>query len=168
MNKTMEPCGQVPANAPKRKGFLFYLFLAVVLLTIDQVTKYWVQTVLQSIGMIDVIDGVLSFTYVRNYGAAFGMLEGQKWLLLILTIVILAGGIWFFLRNKLTNPWLLSGGAAVLAGAMGNLIDRFRLSYVIDFIEVRFISFPVFNIADCCVVIGMLILGICILRGKTT
>jgi len=149
-------------------GLLFpYLVFAVLLIVIDQMTKYWAQMKLQPIGCIDVIDGVFSFTYVRNTGAAFGILQGQKWLFLILTVLVLAAALWYLIRNKITNPVLLISGSAVWAGAVGNLIDRIRLSYVIDFLEVRFISFPVFNVADCCVVVGMIVLGFYILRGKS-
>ena len=122
---------------------------------------------MQSKGFINVIDGVFSLSYVRNTGAAFGILQGQKWLLLVLTVAVLVLAIWYLVHEKITSPIILASGAAVLAGAVGNMIDRIRLSYVIDFLEVRFISFPVFNVADCCVVIGMIVLGICILRGKT-
>ncbi len=149
-------------------GLLFpYLLLTVGLVFADQLTKYWAQTKLQPIGCIDVIDGVFSLTYVRNTGAAFGMLQGQKWLLLVLTAVVLMAAIFYLIRNKITNPVLLSSGAVVAAGALGNMIDRIRLSYVIDFLEVRFITFPVFNVADCCVVLGMVVLGCCVLRGET-
>ncbi len=156
----------------KKKEFSFwlllpYLLFGVLLIVIDQWTKYWAQTKLQPKGFIDVIEGIFSLTYVRNTGAAFGILQGQKWLLLLLTVVVLVFAIWYLIRNRITNPWILTSGATVLAGAVGNLIDRIRLSYVIDFLEVRFITFPVFNVADCCVVFGMIILGICFLRGKT-
>lgn len=156
----------------KNKEFCFrmffpYLLFAVILIGIDQVTKYWAQTRLQEIGFIDVIEGVFSLTYVRNPGAAFGILQGQKWLLLILTGIVLVLAIFYLIRSKTTDVLVLTSGAAVFAGAVGNLIDRIRLSYVIDFLEIRFISFPVFNVADCCVVVGMIVLGICIMRGKT-
>lgn len=156
----------------KKKEFSFrlllpYLVFCLVIIVIDQLTKYWAQTKLQPKGFIDVIDGVFSLTYVRNTGAAFGILQGQKWLLLVLTLVVLIGAVWYLIHSKTTNPVLLASGSAVLSGAVGNLIDRIRLSYVIDFLEIRFIHFPVFNVADCCVVVGMIVLGICILRGKT-
>ncbi len=144
-----------------------YLWFGIIIIAIDQLTKHWAQTKLQPKGFIDVIDGIFSLTYVRNTGAAFGILQGQKWLLLGLTVLVLIGAVWYLLHSKITNPILLTSGSAVMAGAVGNLIDRIRLSYVIDFLEVRFISFPVFNVADCCIVVGMLVLGIYILRGKT-
>lgn len=155
----------------KKKSFSFgllfpYLLLLAGLISLDQLTKYWAQTKLQPIGCIDVIEGIFSFTYVRNTGAAFGILKGQKWLLLVLTVVVLLYAVYYLIRHKITNPVLLISGTAVAAGALGNMIDRIRLSYVIDFLEVRFITFPVFNVADCCVVLGMIVLGFFILRGE--
>lgn len=156
----------------KKREFSFrlllpYLLCSLVLVGIDQVTKYWAQTKLQPLGCIDVIKGVFSFTYVENQGAAFGILQGQQYLFVVLTAIVLIGGIWYVVHHKITDPWLLSSGAAVFAGAVGNLIDRIRFSYVVDFLEFRFMTFPVFNVADCCVVLGMIALGFCILRGKT-
>ena len=167
MNDSKELVGNSLRNREKRGKWVClipYFLLTAALLAIDQTMKFWAEHVLQEIGTVDVVDGVLSFTYVRNYGAAFGMLAGQKWLLLILTSAVLVVGVWFFVRN----PVLLSSGAAVFAGAAGNLIDRFRLSYVIDFFEIRLFQFPVFNFADCCVVLGMIVVSICILRGSYT
>ena len=168
MNRAKEQTEKMHTDANGTKKWLRlipYLLLGMALLAADQMTKYWAEHVLQGKGTIDVIDGVFSLTYVRNYGAAFGMLSGKTWLLLLLTSVILIMGIWYFCRNRITNPLLLSSGAAVLAGAVGNLIDRFRLSYVIDFLEIRLFQFPVFNFADCCVVLGMIVVAFCILRG---
>lgn len=143
-----------------------YLILSLILIGIDQLTKYWAQTKLQGKQCIDVIEGVFSFTYARNTGAAFGMLQGKKIFLLVLTVVVLAVAVWYLIRKKVTDSVVLTASAAVFAGAVGNLIDRIRLSYVIDFLEIRFFSFPVFNVADCCVVLGMIVLVICVFRGK--
>lgn len=147
------------------RALLPYLLFAAALLAVDQGTKYWAQHYLQLQREIPVIEGIFSFTYVQNYGAAFGMLSGQRWILLLLTCGILIGGVWLVVRYRITQPALLLSGTAVFAGAIGNLVDRIRLSYVVDFLEVRFFSFPVFNLADCFVVVGMAMLAILIVRG---
>jgi signal peptidase II len=135
------------------------LLVGLSVFGIDQLTKHWASTVLadQSSPYVAILDGVLSFNYTLNHGAAFGVLEGSGVLFALIAIavvaVILASIIWFPARRLVT---LCSLGLQ-LGGAMGNLADRVRLGYVVDFIYIR--PFPVFNIADAAIVSGACLLA---------
>ena len=112
---------------------------------------------------IPVIKDVLYFTYVENRGAAFGILQNHRWIFITVTILAMIAIIVYIAWKEPKNKILLVSLALILGGGIGNLIDRISLSYVIDFIDVRLIHFPVFNIADICVVCGCILLCIYIL-----
>lgn len=105
------------------------------------------------------IPEVLQLSYTENEGAAFGMLEGGRWFFVVLTgLIMLALGA-FVLCGRLRRYTMFNISATlILAGGIGNLIDRLVQGYVVDMIEVTLVSFPLFNIADCCVVIGSVLL----------
>lgn len=156
------------------------LLLAAVMVVLDQLSKTWVVSELALGASVPVGLG-FSFTHTRNGGAAFGMLRNMKLELLGLTVdgtfllgllsALVALGLVVYLQRHRGKLGPLMGGALalVLAGAIGNMIDRFRLGYVIDFIhfQVGSFDFPVFNVADCCVVIGagLLVLATLITPG---
>ena len=133
-----------------------------ILIVADQLTKMWSVTQLHNVErVISVIDGVFEFRYAENPGVAFSMLEGQRWIFIPVTLVI--GGIIFamMLRSPLRRyPLFNITCVLILSGAIGNLIDRIAYGYVIDFLYFRLIDFPIFNFADCCVVIGAILLFI--------
>jgi len=135
------------------------LFLLVILL--DQSTKYFVQRFLPLNGGITVLPGVLSLTYINNPGAAFGILPYKTVLLVVLTFLLFF--LVFLFRNRIPRqPSFLRWGLALgLGGATGNLIDRLRFGSVIDFIDLRFWpmkNFPIFNIADLAISCGVLLI----------
>ena len=106
------------------------------------------------------IDGVLELQYLENRGSAFGMLQNQKFIILFVGIVFLAVIIFFLFRMPLQKKYnivhiLLS---VVIAGGIGNMVDRFRFDYVVDFISFVLINYPIFNVADCYIVVAMIIL----------
>ena len=128
---------------------------AAVFLAADQITKYIVITNMELGQSIDFIDGLLDFTYIHNDGGAWGMLGGSRWLLIGLTAVIMVVLIILLIKNKGKNKLFFWAGALIVSGGIGNMIDRvFRGGEVIDFLHATFINFPIFNIADCAVVIG--------------
>jgi signal peptidase II len=136
---------------------------------IDQLTKKWAVDVLKDSESIKIIGDFLNFSYIENRGAAFGMLQNKLWLFIIVTaaMIILLGYMYFRIKN-ITNLSRLSI-VMIVSGAIGNLIDRVRLRYVVDFIHVRFgnfYDFPVFNIADSLVVCGTFLMVILILFNK--
>lgn len=139
------------------------LFAAVVVLTlIDQLTKFWAVAELHHADrVISVIDGVFELRYTENPGVAFGQLSGQGWFFIPLTVLFIVLFVIMLLRSPLRTRLLFSiPVACITAGALGNLIDRIAYGYVVDFLYVRLIDFPIFNFADCCVVIGAIVLFI--------
>ena len=138
------------------KGFdnMIYLIISAVIVAADIITKIWAMNTLAEIGSIPVWDGVFRLTYIENRGAAFGILQDRRWIFILLTVLILAAVAYaaFRFRNK---PRLLCLGMSFLVGgAVGNMIDRIHLGYVVDFLDFCLIDFPVFNTADIFVCVG--------------
>jgi len=141
-------------------------FVTIIALVLgDQFIKLQAVNRLSGMNSIPIIKDVLELTYVENRGAAFGMLEGKQiFLVLITTIVVVAIAIYYKkLPADSKYKWLKLSFILIISGAIGNLIDRIRLSYVIDYIYFKLIDFPVFNLADCFVVVGTILLSILIL-----
>lgn len=127
----------------------------VVLIGIDQITKIWAASALANDRVISVIDGVFEFAFAKNTGVAFSMLEGKRWIFIPMTILIGAAILTMMLRSPLRRYRLFNITCVlILSGAIGNLIDRMVYGYVVDFLHATFINFPIFNVADCFVVIG--------------
>ncbi len=135
--------------------------IAVVLIAVDQIVKNWAQEVLTK-GEIAVIENVLYFKYTENTGVAFSMFSDNRWLLIGVTSVMLIVVLAFFLSGKVTEKLEQFSLALILAGGVGNLIDRISLGYVIDFIDVRIINFAIFNIADICICVGAFLLCVAV------
>lgn len=135
----------------------------------DQFTKLWAVDVLKDGESIRLIGNFLRLTYAENKGAAFSILQNQLWFFIIATVVMLIIlGYMFFMAKNLTPLSRLSI-SMIAGGAIGNFIDRLRLGYVVDFIDVRFGSFynfPIFNIADSFVVCGTILMILLILFNK--
>ena len=131
-------------------SIVMYLLAVLMMVIVDQAVKYWAVTMLASIGTIPLISGVLSLTYVENRGAAFSILEKQIWLFVALAVVILCGIVYALKTDKIQAPMLV-----IAAGAIGNVIDRVVNHYVVDMIQLEFIRFPIFNIADIYVCVGV-------------
>lgn len=139
-----------------------YLFMALFILGVtaaDQLSKFLVVQNIPLFSQVDAIPGLFHLTYVRNTGAAFSLFQGMQWLFLVMFLALTVGIIWEFSKKRLPfttfERWCI---AAIYAGGLGNMIDRLRLGYVIDMIEVEFIRFPVFNVADCFVTCGCIAL----------
>lgn len=140
------------------------LFTATLLFVVtDQVTKFLVEKILPKDTTISIIPSVLHLTYVKNYGAAFGILQNQKFFLLGVTSIILIGIIIFLFFKEIKSGFLLWALVLIISGGIGNLIDRVFRGYVIDFIDFRLINFAVFNLADSYVCIGVFLIIIYIL-----
>lgn len=132
------------------------LYLAIFLFTIllDQLSKFLMTSNFAPGEGFCVIKGILDFTYIRNEGAAFGMLQGARWFFIVLTVVVFAALIIYLIKSKPTSHLEKTALTLLAGGALGNFIDRVILGFVRDFIEVKFIDFPIFNVADCFVCIG--------------
>lgn len=138
-----------------------YFVLVALLLVLDQLTKWWSSTTFPLNGEGRYIFLGFHFTYVQNTGAAFGIFQDGTLPLGILSAVVSAAILVYLIVRGKSIPVLQRYAlASIFAGAIGNMIDRFRLGYVIDFIHfnVPGFSFPVFNVADSCVVIGAILL----------
>lgn len=145
-----------------------FLYIALIVI-LDQVTKFLAKTKLQPIGNIDLIPGIFSLSYVENRGAAFGLFKGNKILLIGVTTLVTIFIIYYIIKYKNINKYFKLSLILVAAGAIGNLIDRITLSYVVDFFHfyIRDIfDFPVFNIADISVVCGTILLMLNIIFVK--
>ena len=154
------------------------IILAAVILIADQLTKlfsvgFFVEKgemlytgALENVGdSVDLIPKVFSFTYVLNDGAAFGILKNQRLFFLITTLIVCGVGIFFLVRMPKKHIVLKLASGFILGGAIGNLVDRVVIGVVRDFLEATFIetvtgySFPVFNVADIFVVVGVILLA---------
>lgn len=150
----------------KKKLFLFLDLLSIIaLILIDQYTKYLAVIHLKDKAAFNIINGVLELNYLENKGAAFGMLQNQKVFFIFVAIVILSVIAYVLYKSPDDRKYtilhvLLS---FIAAGAIGNMIDRIRYDYVVDFIYFVLINFPIFNVADIYVSISTLILIILLL-----
>ncbi|MCG8502855.1 MAG: signal peptidase II [Firmicutes bacterium] len=144
---------------------MIWTILVLGILALDQYTKYLAATKLINYNTIPLIKNVFHLTFVENRGAAFGILQGQKWLLIVVTSTIIIAMVYYVIKSKSNSRLLLASFSMVIGGAIGNLIDRVRLGYVIDFLDVYIYSYnyPVFNIADSFVVVGTIFLSYYIL-----
>ena len=141
------------------------IILAVILVWFDQFTKKLAVSKLMGKPAFPIIKGVLEFDYLENRGVAFGMFQGQRIMILIVGVVFIVGLLIFMLKmpegRKYTILHVIL--SFVIAGGVGNIIDRVSLEYVIDFISFVLIHFPIFNVADCYVVCGVIAMCIMIL-----
>jgi signal peptidase II len=152
----------VSARAGSQK--LWYLAVAVMVMAFDQFTKYWVSVKLREGDEIDVIRGFFKLSYTENPGIAFGMLNNGnvKWLLVAISVTAIMVVVYYMRRTPISNTLLLWSLALLAAGICGNLIDRFRLGRVIDFLLLyyRDYQWPVFNVADTAITIGAALMAI--------
>ncbi len=134
---------------------MFYAILTTALVVLDQIVKYLVRANIPLGGNVPFIPYLLDLTYVQNTGAAFSMLRSHTWLLTLTSAVVVLGMCGLLMRSFFKNPLGLFSAALVLAGGMGNLIDRVVFGFVTDMFQTTFIEFAVFNVADCCITIGV-------------
>ncbi len=128
--------------------------IMILCVILDQVTKFAALEKLAPIGTYPLIEDIFHFTYVENRGAAFGMLADHRWVFMVLSTVAILGMLGWLFWEKPKSWWIRVSAAFVIAGGIGNMIDRVRLGYVVDFIDCRFIDFYVFNVADSFVCVG--------------
>lgn len=141
---------------------------------IDQITKLLVLSNLRGNSPVILIDNLLSFVYVENRGAAFGILQNKQWLFVLVTVLSVCIFLYvliFYYKNL--SLWLLFSLSLILGGTIGNFLDRIRLGFVVDFISVKILNrynFAVFNLADSFIVIGaiMLVFYIVFLEPKVS
>lgn len=139
-----------------------YYVIAVVMIVIDQWTKYLVIENMTIGESIPIIDNIFYLTSHRNPGAAWGILQGQMWFFYIITLIVVGIIIYYIEHYAKTNRLLGISLGLVLGGAIGNLIDRVRFQEVVDFVDVYIFSYdyPIFNVADSSLVVGVILIGI--------
>lgn len=128
--------------------------MIILIVAFDQITKYFAEKTLANGRIVSFIPKVVQFRYAENTGMAFSMLSGARWIFVALTIMVCGGVLYYLFSNKCKSLWLYWSLGVVASGGIGNLIDRCRYGYVVDFIEPTFTDFAVFNIADCAVTCG--------------
>ena len=127
-----------------------------LMLAIDQATKHLIAASFIPGASRPFLPPLVYLTYVQNTGAAFGLLKGQQTLFIVISLLVIAWGIWEFRTKASMTHSSVWGYALILGGAAGNLIDRLRLGYVVDFIDLR--VWPVFNVGDSAITIGVALL----------
>lgn len=142
---------------------MLFSVLTLILIIADQYTKHLAVKFIKPVGSVEVIKNILRFSYVENRGAAFGMLRDARWVFITVTVISVAAIVWWMVFRRPESRLLRVSLLLILSGALGNLIDRIMLGYVTDMIDVAFIDFPVFNFADCCVVVGAVLFAIYVL-----
>ncbi|WP_332372179.1 signal peptidase II [Lactococcus cremoris] len=146
---------------------LLSLVIIVVGIIADQVFKNWVVANIQLGDTKKIWPDVLSLTYIKNDGAAWSSFSGQQWFFLVLTPIVLIVALWF-LWKKMGQNWCFAGLTLIIAGALGNFMDRVRQGFVVDMFQTEFMNFPIFNIADILLSVGFVVLFIAILTDKET
>ena len=136
------------------KKHLWCSVMILMIVAFDQVTKYLSVRYLKGKEAAAFIPGIVQFRYAENTGMAFSLFSGARWIFIAVTVVVCAAGLWYLFSGRCKSLWAYWSLGVIISGGIGNLIDRVRFSYVIDFIEPVFINFAVFNIADSAVSLG--------------
>lgn len=136
-------------------AYILAVVTAVLFLGLDQLTKFIVIKDMQLFESVPFIKGLMNFTYIHNTGGAWGILNKHTWVLIVFTALAMLVCLFVLIKYAKTSKLLFFALCLILSGGVGNMIDRiFRGGKVIDFLEVTFIDFPVFNVADIAVCIG--------------
>lgn len=149
----------------KKKGLFACLISAAGLIGLDQWTKALAVTHLKGQQELVLIKGILELRYLENRGAAFGMFQGRQFFFFLVALVVFGVVLYGFYRMPFTRRYFPMAACMVLltSGAVGNMIDRIKQQFVVDFIYFRLINFPVFNVADCYVTIAAFLLIILVM-----
>lgn len=134
------------------------IIFGIFLVAADQAIKFWAVNVLKPVKVMDFIQigdiEIIGFRYTENTGAAFSSFSGARWFLIGFTLIMLVVLLIFVIKYKNKNIFFLISAVMIMSGGIGNLIDRIRQGYVVDYLDVKLFNFAVFNFADICVVLG--------------
>lgn len=148
---------------------LLELVIIILGLILDRISKLWALGSLKGTEGIEVIKNIFALEYLENRGAAFGMLQNKIWFLVITTVLVAGGMVYYLIKHKPKSKILRIGLAMIISGAIGNFIDRIYYNFVVDFILFHYKDvyyFPTFNVADILVSVGTFFLIICILKDE--
>lgn len=139
--------------------FLYMVLFAAGIVAVDQITKFLTVAHIGLYQHVEMLPGVLGLTYVQNTGAAFSSFEGMQWLFAVIFLIFTGLILWEYFKKPQPftrlERWCI---AAIYGGGLGNMIDRLRYGYVVDMIKTEFMEFPVFNVADCFITCGCIML----------
>ena len=138
------------------------LAIAAVLLAADQITKYFVLRDLKPLHSMTILNGLLEFSYIENTGAAFGLFKNIIWFVFLVTAAAAVALLVILFRYRKHTFFSYAASTLLIAGGIGNLIDRIFYGFVVDFIHVMFFDY-IFNFADCCVTVGVVLFVIHVL-----
>ena len=145
---------------------LYFPLAAVMLILLDQLSKQWIVNHIPLNAIRKCVPGIFSLTYLRNYGAAFSILQNQQWFFTVITLTVVGAACYYFIKNINGNFWFLFGLLLIISGGIGNFIDRVRLSYVVDMVHLDFMNFAIFNVADSYLTVGVVILFIALWKEE--
>ncbi|MBP2619839.1 signal peptidase II [Streptococcus panodentis] len=138
----------------------------LTLVLLDQLVKFYIVSDFKLGQVRDFIPQLVSLTYLQNTGAAFSMLENQQWLFTLVTFLVIGGAVYYLIKHLHASKWLLAGLTLVIAGGLGNFIDRLRQGFVVDMFQLEFIHFAVFNVADMYLTFGVAILLLLMIKEE--
>lgn len=136
---------------------MWYVLLLAACVAGDQLLKWWVTAHLEMGQSAPLLPGVVQLTRLHNTGAAWSSFSGKTGLLAIVTIVLMAAVAWLLVKKIVRHPLGVTAGVLILGGGIGTVIDRVCRGYVVDMFDLQFISYPIFNLADCFVVVGVIL-----------
>ena len=148
----------------KKRGIVAGIIVALIVL--DQLVKAYV---VQNIALGEIkswIPNLVSLTYLQNRGAAFSMLQDQQWFFAVITLVVMAGAIWYLHKHIEDSLWIVFGLVLIIAGGLGNFIDRIGQGFVVDMFHLDFVNFAIFNVADSYLTVGVVVLLIAMLKEE--
>ena len=145
---------------------LYFPLAAVMLIVLDQLSKQWIVNHIPLNAIRKCVPGIFSLTYLRNYGAAFSILQNQQWFFTVITLAVVGAACYYFIKNINGNFWFLFGLLLIISGGIGNFIDRLRLGYVVDMVHLDFMNFAIFNVADSYLTVGVVILFIALWKEE--
>ena len=134
---------------------MWYIVALAACVAGDQLLKWWVVSHLEVGQSAPLLPGVMQLTRLHNTGAAWSSFSGKTGLLAIVTIVLMLAVAWLLVKRIVRHPLGVTAGVLILGGGIGNVIDRMCRGYVVDMFDLQFIDYPIFNLADCFVVIGV-------------
>lgn len=143
-----------------------FLLISVGIVIFDMVTKLMVTNNMTLGQTIPVIEDVFHITYIENTGASFGIFPGARWFFVVVTVLLIAGVLIYTIHEKENNKIYLLGVSFMIGGGIGNLIDRVLIGSVTDFFDFCLINFAIFNVADCFVVVGVILLAIYVIMAE--
>ena len=139
----------------------------LVLIVVDQLVKWAVVGNIKLGEVKGFIPSILSLTYLQNTGAAFSILENQQWFFALITCIVIGVAVWYLIKNIQASKWMLTGLILIIAGGLGNFIDRIQQGFVVDMFQLDFVNFAIFNVADMYLTVGVAILLLVMLKEET-